>query len=56
MQGRDYVLPDDVKVFARPALHHRLILEPELWMKQGATDEILTAIIQGTPVPIIEGI
>ncbi len=56
MQGRDYVLPDDVKVFARPALHHRLILEPELWMKQGATDEILTAIIQGTFVPIIEGI
>jgi MoxR-like ATPase len=56
MQGRDYVLPDDVKVFARPALHHRLILEPELWMKQGATDEILTAIIQGTPVPIIEEI
>lgn len=56
MQGRDYVLPDDVKVFARPALHHRLILEPELWMKQGATDEILTAIIQETPVPIIEGI
>jgi len=56
MQGRDYVLPDDVKVFARPALHHRLILEPELWMKQGATDEILTAIIQGTPVPIIEGV
>ncbi len=56
MQGRDYVLPDDVKVFARPALHHRLILEPELWMKQGATDEILTTIIQGTPVPIIEGV
>ena len=56
MQGRDYVLPDDVKVFARPVLHHRLILEPELWMKQGATDEILTAIIQGTPVPIIEGV
>ncbi len=56
MQGRDYVLPDDVKLFARSALHHRLILEPELWMKQGATDEILTAIIQGTPVPIIEGV
>jgi MoxR-like ATPase len=56
MQGRDYVLPDDVKAFAKPALHHRLILEPELWMKQGATDEILTDIIQGTPVPIIEGI
>ena len=56
MQGRDYVLPDDVKVFAKQALHHRLILEPELWMKQGATDEILTAIIQRTPVPIIEGV
>ena len=28
--GRDYVLPDDIKEFAVPALAHRLILNPEL--------------------------
>ena len=55
LHGRDYVLPDDVKLFAKSALKHRLILEPDLWMKQGAPDEILTTIIEGTPVPIIEG-
>ena len=32
IRGRSYVLPDDVKLFVRPALIHRLILEPDLWM------------------------
>src|SRR5512145_2043877 len=31
IQARDYVLPDDVKQFIRPALGHRLILQPDLW-------------------------
>jgi MoxR-like ATPase len=52
--GRDYVLPDDVKRFAEPALVHRLILEPGLWMKQHAADEIIASIIQATAVPVIE--
>jgi MoxR-like ATPase len=52
--GRDYVLPDDVKRFAGPALVHRLILEPGLWMKQHAADEIIASIVQATAVPVIE--
>jgi MoxR-like ATPase len=52
MQGRDYVLPDDVKLFVLPALTHRLILEPELWMKRRAAEEILEAVLQSTPVPV----
>ena len=36
MDGRDYVLPDDVKRFAKPALLHRLILNPELWLRRRA--------------------
>jgi MoxR-like ATPase len=55
LEGRDYVLPDDVKRFARPALVHRLILEPGLWMNRRAADEIITAIIQTTAVPVIDG-
>jgi MoxR-like ATPase len=54
MAGRDYVLPDDVKRFAEPALVHRLILEPGLWMKQHAADEIIASIVQATAVPVIE--
>jgi MoxR-like ATPase len=52
MQGRDYVLPDDVKMFVLPALAHRLILEPELWLKRRAVEEILEAVLQSVPVPV----
>lgn len=53
LDGRAYVLPDDVKVFARPALIHRLILDPGLWMKRNAADEVIAAIVQATNVPVI---
>jgi MoxR-like ATPase len=55
MQGRDYLLPDDIKSFLRPALVHRLILEPDLWMKQYAAEEILDEILQAVPVPVRPG-
>jgi len=55
LESRDYVLPDDVKRFAGPALVHRLILEPGLWMKRHAADEVITAIVRATAVPVIDG-
>jgi MoxR-like ATPase len=55
LHGRDYVLPDDVKRFAQPALIHRLILEPDLWMKQRAAEGVLADIVASVPVPVIEG-
>ncbi len=56
INGRDYVLPDDVKHFAKPALLHRLILNPELWLRRNAPDQVLTGIINNVPVPMIEGV
>ncbi len=56
LQGRDYVIPDDVKHFVIPALQHRLILDSDLWLKQGASAEIITKIVEGTPVPVIESL
>jgi MoxR-like ATPase len=56
LAGRDYVLPDDVKIFAGPALVHRLILDPGLWMRRQAADEIVASIVQRTAVPVIEGV
>jgi MoxR-like ATPase len=53
MDGREYVLPDDVKRFAGPALVHRLILEPDLWMKRHAADEVIDGIVRAVPVPVI---
>ena len=52
--GRDYVLPDDVKLFAAPVLVHRLILEPDLWMQQRAADRIVADLLRQVPVPVID--
>ncbi|GAP06971.1 MoxR-like ATPase [Anaerolinea thermolimosa] len=54
MQGRAYVIPDDVKLFVRPALQHRLILQPDLWSSPQAIDHILNDIITAVPVPVVE--
>ncbi len=54
LDGRGYVLPDDVKAFALPALVHRLILEPELWMKRRAAEEVIEAVLETVPVPVLD--
>ncbi len=54
LEGRSYLLPDDVKAFAKPVLIHRLILEPDLWMKRHAVDEIIDSIVGSIPVPVID--
>jgi MoxR-like ATPase len=54
MQGRSFVLPDDVKTFVRPALGHRIILQPDFWSMSHATDRILTEVLQSVPVPVIQ--
>jgi MoxR-like ATPase len=54
LDGRRYTIPDDVKDFYLPALAHRLILEPEFWMKRQAVADILTGLLQETPVPVID--
>lgn len=54
MQGRDYVIPDDVKLFIRPALAHRLILEPDLWTVPQAAERVLSEISQMVAVPVID--
>jgi len=55
MHGRDYVIPDDAKLFAAPALTHRLILEPDLWMKHHAADEVISDVLRLVPIPVVEG-
>lgn len=51
LDGRDYVLPDDVKAVAVPALAHRLILSPELWTHDVRAEDIVVDILRDTPVP-----
>lgn len=51
LEGRDYVLPDDVKRFLGPALVHRLVMVPDLWMQRRAADEVVQTISRSVAVP-----
>ncbi|MCI0714654.1 MAG: MoxR family ATPase [Chloroflexi bacterium] len=50
-QGRDYVIPDDVKILTEPALAHRIILGPSARMKDISAGSIIQYILNTTPVP-----
>jgi MoxR-like ATPase len=49
--GRDYVIPDDVKKVAVPALAHRITLRPELWVRQVRSDDVVARLLDSVPVP-----
>jgi MoxR-like ATPase len=51
LQGRDFVLPDDVKALAVAVLAHRIIVNPAARLRDLSSDEIMQEIIQNTPVP-----
>ncbi|MBA3347598.1 MAG: MoxR family ATPase [Actinobacteria bacterium] len=50
--GRDFVLPDDVKALAAPVLAHRVILAPEARSAGLTAQEIVREAVDGTPVPV----
>jgi MoxR-like ATPase len=52
LQGRDYVLPDDVKFLAPAVLAHRLLTTARTRMRGQKAEEIIQEIIQATPVPV----
>jgi MoxR-like ATPase len=49
--GRDYVIPDDVKDIAGPALAHRMIMKAESWVKGIDPRVIIDEILKTIPVP-----
>ena len=51
LSGRDYVVPDDVKDVAIPALCHRIILKTEYWFREVSTESIVEQILSQIPVP-----
>jgi MoxR-like ATPase len=54
LAGRDFVTPEDVKAVAVPALAHRLMLKPELWVQQLAAEDIVRDILGSVPTPAAE--
>ena len=51
LQGRNYVIPDDVKSIALPALRHRAVLSPAAEIEGRTADELITAVIEQTNAP-----
>jgi len=51
LQGRDFVIPDDVKVLALPVLRHRLTMSPSAEIEGLTTDRILREVLDRTPAP-----
>ena len=50
-EGRDFVVPDDVKEAAVPVLRHRLVLRPEAELEGLDPDRVVREVLQATPVP-----
>jgi MoxR-like ATPase len=53
LDGRTFVIPDDVKAFIRPTLVHRMLLTPDLWMQRRASEDVIGDIIRSVDVPVI---
>ena len=51
LQLRDYVIPDDVKSVAVPALAHRITLRPELWVRQVRPDDVIANVLGTVRTP-----
>jgi MoxR-like ATPase len=51
LAGRDYVIPEDVKYVAIPALAHRITLRPEMWLRRIDPATIVAEIVDATPAP-----
>ena len=51
LSGRDFVIPDDVKLMAGPVLDHRLILQPDYEIEGLSAAEVINSILQDVAVP-----
>jgi MoxR-like ATPase len=55
LAARDFVTPDDVKSVAVPALSHRLVLRPELWVQRRSGEDVVREILAEVRTPATEG-
>jgi MoxR-like ATPase len=51
MNGRNFVIPDDVKQVFRPVLRHRITLQPDAYVEGFTSDDILTGVLERIEVP-----
>jgi MoxR-like ATPase len=51
LAGRAYVTPEDIKAVAVPALAHRLVLRPDMWVRHVTGEDLARQILAEVPVP-----
>lgn len=51
LSGRDYVIPEDIKLFAHEVLRHRILLTFEALADSITTDQVIDALVKTVPVP-----
>jgi MoxR-like ATPase len=56
LDGRDFVVPEDVKAVAVPALAHRLTLRPELWVQRVRGEDVVAEALETVPTPPAEDV
>jgi len=54
MEGRNYVIPDDIKFVAREVLIHRLLIKPDMWAMGMNVKNVVESIVKSVPVPKVE--
>jgi MoxR-like ATPase len=52
MDGRDYVVPEDVKRVAVAALAHRITLRPEMWLRRVDSMQVVANVLANVPAPV----
>jgi MoxR-like ATPase len=52
IQGRTFVVPDDVKKLVAPVLSHRIILKPETRLRKIKTEDVINDVLDDIPVPV----
>ena len=53
IQGRAFVVPDDVKCFLQPVLAHRIVLDPALWDVKTSDKAVIEEVVRLVPVPVL---
>lgn len=53
IQGRNYVVPDDIKLFIQPVLAHRIVLDPTLWDIKTSDRAVIEEVVRLVPVPVL---
>ena len=51
IDGRDFVIPEDVKAVALPVLAHRITVRPELWMSDVSGASVVTSVLAQVSTP-----